>query len=31
VPAALYFHAKRVRPGWGFTQVASIGHHIFYR
>lgn len=31
VPAALYFHAKRVRPGWGLTQVASIGHHVFYR
>jgi len=30
-PTALYFHAKSVRPGWGFTQVASIGHHVFYR
>ncbi|HEU4960118.1 MAG TPA: cell wall hydrolase [Sphingomonas sp.] len=30
-PDALYFHAKRVRPGWGKTKVASIGHHIFYR
>jgi hypothetical protein len=30
-PAALYFHAKRVSPGWGRTKVAAIGHHIFYR
>jgi len=30
-PTALYFHAKRVKPGWGLTQVASIGHHVFYR
>lgn len=30
-PTALYFHARSVRPGWGFTQVASIGHHVFYR
>ncbi|MGN6375911.1 MAG: cell wall hydrolase, partial [Sphingomonas sp.] len=30
-PSALYFHAKRVKPGWGLTQVASIGHHVFYR
>jgi spore germination cell wall hydrolase CwlJ-like protein len=30
-PDALYFHAKRVRPGWGKTRVAAIGHHVFYR
>ena len=30
-PDALYFHAKRVRPGWGKTKVAAIGHHVFYR
>jgi len=30
-PDALYFHAKRVRPGWGKTKVASIGHHVFFR
>jgi len=30
-PTALYFHARSVKPGWGFTQVASIGHHVFYR
>jgi N-acetylmuramoyl-L-alanine amidase len=30
-PDALYFHAKRVSPGWGRNRVASIGHHIFFR
>jgi hypothetical protein len=30
-PQALYFHAKRVRPGWGRAKVASIGHHVFFR
>ena len=30
-PDALYFHAKRVKPGWGRARVASIGHHIFFR
>jgi spore germination cell wall hydrolase CwlJ-like protein len=30
-PDALYFHAKRVRPGWGKAKVAAIGHHVFYR
>ena len=28
---ALFFHAKRVSPGWHLTRVASIGNHIFYR
>lgn len=28
---ALFFHAKRVRPGWRLRRVASIGNHIFYR
>ncbi len=28
---ALYFHAKRVHPGWHMTQVASIGNHVFFR
>ena len=28
---ALFFHAKRVRPGWKLERVASIGNHIFYR
>ena len=30
-PDALFFHAKRVRPGWGKAEVATIGHHVFYR
>ena len=30
-PNALYFHARRVSPGWRMTKVASIGNHIFYR
>lgn len=30
-PDALYFHAKRVSPGWGKRQVASVGNHLFYR
>ena len=28
---ALFFHAKRVSPGWGLKRVAAIGNHIFYR
>lgn len=28
---ALYFHARRVHPGWHRTQVASIGNHVFFR
>lgn len=28
---ALYFHARRVSPGWGKRSVASVGNHIFYR
>jgi spore germination cell wall hydrolase CwlJ-like protein len=28
---ALFFHAKRVSPGWGKRHVASVGNHIFYR
>ncbi|HEU5482089.1 MAG TPA: cell wall hydrolase [Sphingomicrobium sp.] len=28
---ALFFHAKRVRPGWRLKRVAAIGNHIFYR
>lgn len=30
-PSALYFHARRVSPGWSRARVASIGNHIFYR
>jgi spore germination cell wall hydrolase CwlJ-like protein len=28
---ALYFHARRVSPGWRMTKVAAIGNHVFYR
>jgi len=30
-PNALFFHAKRVSPGWHLTRVASVGNHVFYR
>ena len=28
---ALFFHAKRVHPGWHKERVASIGNHVFFR
>jgi N-acetylmuramoyl-L-alanine amidase len=28
---ALYFHARRVSPGWGHERVASIGNQVFFR
>lgn len=28
---ALYFHARRVAPGWRRSRVAVIDNHIFYR
>ena len=28
---ALFFHARRVSPGWGKTKLASIDNHVFYR
>lgn len=28
---ALFFHARRVSPGWRKTRVAMIGNHVFYR
>jgi N-acetylmuramoyl-L-alanine amidase len=28
---ALFFHARRVSPGWRAKRIASIGNHIFYR
>jgi N-acetylmuramoyl-L-alanine amidase len=28
---ALFFHAKRVSPGWRLKRVAAIGNHVFYR
>jgi N-acetylmuramoyl-L-alanine amidase len=31
VSNALYFHARRVSPGWRMQRIASVGNHIFYR
>lgn len=28
---AMFFHARRVSPGWRLTRVASVGNHVFYR
>ena len=28
---AMYFHARRVAPGWRMTKIAAIGNHVFYR
>jgi spore germination cell wall hydrolase CwlJ-like protein len=28
---ALFFHARRVSPGWRLTRVGTLGNHIFYR
>ncbi|HEV2569909.1 cell wall hydrolase [Sphingomonas sp.] len=28
---ALFFHAKRVAPGWNKVRVAQLGNHVFYR
>ncbi|MET0137903.1 MAG: cell wall hydrolase [Sphingobium sp.] len=28
---ALFFHARRVSPGWGKAKLALIDNHIFYR
>ena len=30
-PEALFFHARRVHPGWRLTRVATVGNHVFYR
>ena len=31
-PRALFFHARRVSPGWrGLTRLATVGNHVFYR
>ena len=30
-PRALFFHARRVSPGWKLKRVAAIGNHVFYR
>jgi spore germination cell wall hydrolase CwlJ-like protein len=31
VEGALYFHARRVSPGWNRARMAAIDNHIFYR
>ena len=31
VGKAMFFHARRVSPGWRLTRVATLGNHIFYR
>lgn len=31
VEGALYFHARRVSPGWNRDRMAAIDNHIFYR
>ena len=31
VARALFFHAKRVSPGWRMKRVGSVGNHVFYR
>ncbi len=28
---ALFFHARRVAPGWRLKRIASVGNHVFYR
>lgn len=28
---SLFFHAKRLSPGWRMQKVASISNHVFYR
>ncbi|HEV7659068.1 MAG TPA: cell wall hydrolase [Allosphingosinicella sp.] len=30
-PSALFFHARRISPGWRLTRVATVGNHVFYR
>jgi N-acetylmuramoyl-L-alanine amidase len=31
VGKALFFHARRVSPGWHLTRIATLGNHVFYR
>lgn len=31
VDNALYFHARRVNPGWRLRKIAALGNHVFYR
>ncbi|MES1976281.1 MAG: cell wall hydrolase [Pseudomonadota bacterium] len=30
-PDAMFFHARRVAPGWRMVKIAAIGNHVFYR
>jgi N-acetylmuramoyl-L-alanine amidase len=31
VGKALFFHARRVSPGWKLQRIAAVGNHVFYR
>jgi spore germination cell wall hydrolase CwlJ-like protein len=31
VGKAMFFHARRVSPGWRLTRVGTLGNHVFYR
>lgn len=31
VGKAMFFHARRVSPGWRLTRVSTLGNHVFYR
>ncbi len=31
VEGALFFHARRVSPGWRLTRLGTVDNHIFYR
>jgi len=31
VDNALFFHARRISPGWRRTRVGTVGNHVFYR
>jgi hypothetical protein len=31
VEGALFFHARRVSPGWKLTRIGNVDNHVFYR
>lgn len=31
VEGALFFHARRVSPGWKLQRIAAVDNHVFYR
>jgi hypothetical protein len=31
VEGALFFHARRVSPGWKLTRLGNVDNHVFYR